>query len=255
MLPRSLDCVVVGAGEEPGRRAVPYCKRRTPRRGRSDQRGATRCSTASREHLRSARTATSRAPRRGPAPQSPKTIHWEFYDFYAYLNQWWITAGVERSGLDLVRRATSGSLKHWHTGRRLRAPVPLGAEGARSASESRDIGFTLRFGAPAEAERIGRASSRWSPAQPASPTKTIIASTKLELLTSFAPDDPGVKLAAIVDGTKPDQCWWSLGGPVAFLAHLHLHTGDPEVPRHRREDPRGCRPLRRRRAQQIVATR
>ena len=26
----------------------------------------------------------------------------------------------------------------------------------------------------------------------------------------------------------PDQCWWSLGYRVAFLAHLHLHTGDPD---------------------------
>ena len=28
-------------------------------------------------------------------------------------------------------------------------------------------------------------------------------------------------------GTKPDQCWWSLGYPVAFLAHLHSRTGEP----------------------------
>ena len=47
-----------------------------------------------------------------------------------------------------------------------------------------------------------------------------------EILTSFAADDKGVKLAAIIDGNKPGQCWWSLGYPVAFLTHLHHRTGE-----------------------------
>ena len=36
-----------------------------------------------------------------------------------------------------------------------------------------------------------------------------------------------MKLAAIVDGKEPNQCWWSLGYPIAFLAHLHMATDDP----------------------------
>jgi hypothetical protein len=47
-----------------------------------------------------------------------------------------------------------------------------------------------------------------------------------KLLQSFDANDPGVKLAAIVDGNKSSQCWWSLGYPVAFLAHLHMRTGE-----------------------------
>ena len=43
---------------------------------------------------------------------------------------------------------------------------------------------------------------------------------------SFPADDKGVKLAAIIDGKQPGQCWWSLGYPVAFLAHLHMRTGE-----------------------------
>ena len=168
------------------------------------------------------------------APQSQKTIHWEFYDFYSYLNQWWITAGVRLSRSDFVHRATSYVLKHWHNqaihAGCLQAPLGSGRH-ENCIFTSAHLGFTLlHAGAPAEAERIGRTIVAMVAKQPR------LAELKyynrfddsLELLTSFAPDDPGVKLAAIVDGTKPDQCWWSLGYPVAFLAHLHLHTGDPD---------------------------
>eukprot|EP00965_Chrysotila_dentata_P194931 6176679-Pleurochrysis_carterae.AAC.2 len=32
--------------------------------------------------------------------------------------------------------------------------------------------------------------------------------------------------AAIIKGNEAKQCWWSLGYPVAFLAHLHMVTND-----------------------------
>ena len=48
------------------------------------------------------------------APQVQKTLHWEFYDFYAYLNQWWITAGVRLSRNDFIGKAFSYVDAHWY---------------------------------------------------------------------------------------------------------------------------------------------
>ena len=53
-----------------------------------------------------------------PAPShyapAQKSLHWEFNDFYAYLNQWWITAGVRLSRNDFVGRAFEYVDRHWY---------------------------------------------------------------------------------------------------------------------------------------------
>ena len=126
--------------------------------GRSDQRADAR---PLREHLPPPERRLHRVADGGAfAPQSQKTIHWESYDFYAYLNQWWITAGVRLSRSDFVHRATSYVLKHWHNeaihAGCLQAPLGSGRH-ENCIFTSAHLGFTLlHTGAPAEAERIGR---------------------------------------------------------------------------------------------------
>ena len=92
------------------------------------------------------------------------------------------------------------------------------------------LGFTfLHMGDP-RATQLGETVVRMVAAQPHLDDEKLTYFNRFDdhhsLLLSFAPDDPGVKLAAVVDGTRPSQCWWSLGYPVAFLAHLHAATGD-----------------------------
>ena len=48
------------------------------------------------------------------APLADKTLHWEFYDFYAYLNQWWITAGIRLSRFDFVPAAYEYCKANWY---------------------------------------------------------------------------------------------------------------------------------------------
>lgn len=162
-----------------------------------------------------------------------KSLHWEFNDFYAYLNQWWITAGVRLSRNDFVGHAFNYVDRHWYNPKTkagiLQEPLDMRYENCIFTSAH--LGFTmLHMGELERAKLIGDTIVKMVAKQPNLVSGEPIYYNRFDddfnLLTSFAPDDKGVKLAAIVDGTKPAQCWWSLGYPVAFLAHLHSRTGE-----------------------------
>jgi len=169
------------------------------------------------------------------APQEEKTLHWEFYDFYAYLNQWWITAGVRLSRFDFVPQSTEYVLKHWYNPKTQAGILqePLDGRYENCIFTSAHLGFTMLHVGDAHAEAVGDTIVKMVAQQPHldggnGPFKYYNRfDENFNLLQSFAPEDPGVKLAAIVDGSAADQCWWSLGYPAAFLAHLHMKTGNP----------------------------
>jgi len=166
------------------------------------------------------------------APQEQKTLHWEFYDFYAYLNQWWITAGVRLSRFDFVPKAFDYVQRHWYnpTAQAGILQEPLDGRYENCIFTTAHLGFTFLHMGDARATQLGETIVKMVAAQPHLDDDKLTYYNRFDdghsLLLSFAPDDPGVKLAAIVDGKQPSQCWWSLGYPVAFLAHLHAATGD-----------------------------
>jgi len=168
------------------------------------------------------------------APQAQKTLHWEFYDFYAYLNQWWITAGVRLSRNDFIGAAFQYVDAHWYNPKTKAGILqePLDGRYENCIFTSAHLGFTmLHMGHVDRAAGIGDTIVAMVSKQPHLDDAKLTYYNRFDdeytLLQGFAPDDPGVKLAAIIDGKEPNQCWWSLGYPVAFLAHLHARSGDP----------------------------
>jgi len=166
-------------------------------------------------------------------PQVKKTLHWEFYDFYAYLNQWWITAGVRLNRFDFVGKAYEYVIRHWFNPKTnagiLQEPVDGRYENCIFTSAH--IAYSMmHMGDIAKAclvaDTIMKMVGKQQHLDDAKLTYYNRFDDDFNLLTSFAADDKGVKLAAIVDGTKPKQCWWSLGYPAAFLAHLYMRTGE-----------------------------
>jgi len=166
-------------------------------------------------------------------PQEKKTLHWEFYDFYAYLNQWWITAGVRLSRFDFVGRAFEYVEKHWYNPR-VHAGVlqePMGMRSENCIFTSAHLAFTmLHMGDLPRARLVSDTIVKMVAKQPHLHGEPRVWYNRfdddLRLLQAFPADDPGVKLAAIVDGAQPGQCWWSLGYPAALLAHMHMRTGE-----------------------------
>jgi len=165
-------------------------------------------------------------------PQEQKTLHWEFYDFYAYLNQWWITAGVRLSRFDFVGKAFAFVDEHWYNPK-VHAGVlqePLGRRSENCIFTSAHLAFTmLHMGDERRARLLSETIVRMVAKQPHLGDALVYYNRfddDLNLLQHFAPDDKGVKLAAIVDGNKPGQCWWSLGYPAAVLAHMYMRTGE-----------------------------
>lgn len=160
-----------------------------------------------------------------------KTLHWEFNDFYAYLNQWWITAGVRLSGNDFIGKAFSYVDTHWYNPKVAAGILqePLDMRYENCIFTSAHLGFTMLHMGDERATAIGNTIVTMVSKQPHMGAARVYYNRfddDLNLLTSFEPTDPGVKLAAIIDGNKPGQCWWSLGYPVAFLAHLYQRVGD-----------------------------
>eukprot|EP00483_Globobulimina_turgida_P010716 UN10737 len=47
-------------------------------------------------------------------PGPTKTLHWEFADFYPYLNQWWITCGVRLGRFDFAEKAYNYVDTYWY---------------------------------------------------------------------------------------------------------------------------------------------
>jgi hypothetical protein len=166
------------------------------------------------------------------APQATKTLHWEFYDFYAYLNQWWITAGVRLSRNDFVPKAAEYVAEHWYNavGKAGILQEPSDGRYENCIFTSAHLGFTFLHVGDARALVLGDTIVKMVAKQPHLDDEVLTYYNRFDdnhnLLLSFAKDDPGVKLAAIVDGKVPAQCWWSLGYPVAFMAHLYMKTND-----------------------------
>ena len=166
------------------------------------------------------------------APQALKTLHWEFYDFYSYLNQWWITAGVRLSRTDFVPTAFEYVARHWYnpTAQAGILQAPLDARYENCIFTTAHLGFTFLHVGDPRASLLGDTIVKMVAAQPHLDDEVLTYYNRFDdehrLVESFAADDPGVKLAAIVDGKAPAQCWWSLGYPVAFLAHLYAKTDD-----------------------------
>jgi len=167
------------------------------------------------------------------APLAQKTLHWEFYDFYAYLNQWWITAGVRLSRFDFAPKAYQYVLEHWYN-KEAHAGIlqePLDGRYENCIFTSAHLGYSMmHMGELEKCKLVGDTICEMVAAQPDLQNETMTYynrfNDQMELLKSFDEDDKGVKLAAIIDGTKPGQCWWSLGYPIAFLSHLYTATGE-----------------------------
>jgi len=168
------------------------------------------------------------------APQVQKTLHWEFYDFYAYLNQWWITSGIRLSRFDFIGPAYSYVLSHWYnpTTKAGILQAPLDQNYENCIFTSAHLGFSmLHMGDRELATSVGDTIVEMVGKQPHLSEEDGLKyynrfNDNKELLMSFDADDKGVKLAAIVDGESPTQCWWSLGYPASFMAHLYMHSGD-----------------------------
>lgn len=166
------------------------------------------------------------------APQALKTLHWEFYDFYAYLNQWWITAGVRLSRFDFVPKAFEYCVANWYNAKSQAGILqePIDGRYENCIFTTAHLGYSFLHMGDARATALGDTIVMMVAKQPDLDNETLTYYNRFDdehnLLQSFAPDDKGVKLAAIVDGKQPAQCWWSLGYPVAFMAHLYSSTGD-----------------------------
>jgi hypothetical protein len=166
-------------------------------------------------------------------PQVKKTLHWEFYDFYAYLNQWWITAGVRLNRFDFVGKAYEYVLAHWFNPKTNAGILqePLDGKYENCIFTSAHIGYSMmHMGDIAKACLVANTIVMMVGKQPHLDDDKLTYYNRFDddfnLLTSWPADDKGVKLAAVVDGKKAPQCWWSLGYPAAFLAHLHMRTGE-----------------------------
>eukprot|EP00965_Chrysotila_dentata_P194932 6176679-Pleurochrysis_carterae.AAC.3 len=143
-------------------------------------------------------------PRSGTnyAPQAEKTLHWEFYDFYAYLNQWWITAGVRLSRFDFVGKAFQYVDQHWYNPKTAAGILqePLSGRYENCIFTSAHLGFTmLHVGEWDRAKAIGDTIVAMVGKQPHLDDTTLTYYNRFDddfnLLTCFPDDDPGVKLA------------------------------------------------------------
>jgi len=163
-----------------------------------------------------------------------KTLHWEFADFYAYLNQWWITAGMRLGRFDFVPKAYDYVHHQWYNPKTcagiLQEPINMRYENCIFTSAH--IGLTnLYMGQMDVATSIGDTIVKMVDKQPGldfstgEPRFYMRFDDDFNLLKGFAPDDKGVKLAAIMKAENPNQCWWSLGYPAAYLAILYRSTG------------------------------
>jgi len=169
------------------------------------------------------------------APLDKKTLHWEFYDFYAYLNQWWMTAGIRLSRFDFVPQAYNYVESNWYNPKAnagiLQAPLDGNYENCIFTSAH--LGFSMMHcGQNEKANLVADTIVKMVGKQPDMDNDTLTYYNRFDddhqLIKSWDADDKGVKLAAIVDGKEETQCWWSLGYPIAFMAHMHNMTGKPE---------------------------
>lgn len=156
----------------------------------------------------------------------------------ADLNQWWITAGVRLSRNDFIGDAYAYVLRHWYNPATAAGVVqqPLGMRHENCIFTSAHLGFTmLHMGDVEKALAVGDTIVAMVAKQPHLDDGTLTYYNRFDdhynLLTGdgiarqrceawwspadalpsrragFAPDDDGVKLAAIVDGKEPAQCW------------------------------------------------
>ena len=167
-----------------------------------------------------------------------KTLHWEFEDFYSYLNQWWITAGVRLNRFDFIFDAYKYVNDNWYNKNIHCANVQSSINTSNYQNcifNSAHLGLTNLFlGKKTIAKKIGDVMVQMINKQPC--LSDDINNNKvyfnrfnddLELLTEdrLNRQDGGVKLAAILKVDEKNQCWWSLGYPIAYLATLYQVTG------------------------------
>jgi len=166
-----------------------------------------------------------------------KTLHWEFADFYPYLNQWWITCGVRLGRFDFVDTAYQYVDRHWFNPVTAASVVqdPLG-ENPEGYNEhcifnSAHLGNTYLFmGNKEKALAVGDTICRMVDAQPNLEGSGdalrfyMRFNDDFQLIKGYPEGARGVKNAAICKGNEAFQCWWSLGYPVAYLANLYNMT-------------------------------
>jgi len=169
------------------------------------------------------------------APLDQKTLHWEFYDFYAYLNQWWLTAGIRLSRFDFVPQAYNYVETNWYNPKAQAGilQAPLDGRYENCIFTSAHMGFSMmHMGQMEKAQLVGDTIVKMVAKQPNLDNDSLVYYNRFnddhELITSWDADDKGVKLAAVVDGKEETQCWWSLGYPIAYMAHLYTMTGKAE---------------------------
>lgn len=168
-----------------------------------------------------------------------KTLHWEFADFYPYLNQWWITCGVRLGRFDFVDTAYQYVDRHWFNPVTAASVVqdPLG-ENPEGYNEhcifnSAHLGNTYLFmGNKDKALAVGDTICKMVDAQPdlegSGDTLRFYMrfNDDFQLIKGYPEGARGVKNAAICKGNEAFQCWWSLGYPVAYLANVYNLTGE-----------------------------
>jgi hypothetical protein len=167
-----------------------------------------------------------------------KTLHWEFADFYPYLNQWWITCGVRLGRFDFIVPAFNYVEKHWYNPQTqaqvVQDPLNENPDGYNEHCifNSAHLGNTFLFmGERQKAIQVGDTMVKMIDAQPDlegtgdSLRFYMRFKDNFELIKEIPEGARGVKLAAICKGNEPLQCWWSLGYPVAFLTNLSIMTG------------------------------
>ena len=166
-----------------------------------------------------------------------KTLHWEFEDFYSYLNQWWITAGVRLNRFEFTFNAYKYVHNNWYNKNVGCAIVQSSIDTDNYQNcifNSAHLGLTNLFlGKTAIATKIGDTMVKMIDKQPCfidgNDEKLYFNrfDDNLELLTeeTLNREDGGVKLAAILDCNEKNQCWWSMGYPIAYLAQLYKITG------------------------------
>jgi hypothetical protein len=169
------------------------------------------------------------------APLDKKTLHWEFYDFYSYLNQWWLTAGIRLSRFDFVPKAYNYVETNWYNDKAHAGILqePLDGRYENCIFTSAHLGFSMMHcGQNDKAGLVADTIVKMVGKQPDMNNDTLTYYNRFddnhELIKSWDADDKGVKLAAIVNGNEEVQCWWSLGYPVAFMAHMYNMTGKAE---------------------------
>ena len=167
-----------------------------------------------------------------------KTLHWEFADFYPYLNQWWITCGVRLGRFDFIDKAFDYVEKYWYNpatqAQVVQDPINENPDGYNEHCifNSAHIGNSFLFmGQKEKAIAVGDRIVTMTHAQP-DLEKTgdglrfyMRFKDNFELIKEIPKGARGVKNAAICRGNEAYQCWWSLGYPIAFLANLYNYTG------------------------------